>query len=132
MSRDRQQMAYAGRCRRCGELCAVVMDLADSPTITAKHVAEFIIQGLMVERSPADVVRMEWLGCRCSQAITGPAQAGLWEGAEGVSDDGPGAAGRGAVDAGAGVGGVGGAAELVDAVGGPGAAAREAEAVDNS
>lgn len=118
---DKQQMAYTGRCRRCGELCAAVMDNYEAPKITAKHVAEFIVEGLIVERMPAERV---WLGCRCLE----PVQAGLWQSeSEGVGDDGPGAAGCGGVDAAVGVAGAGGVAELADAVGGPGAAAREAE-----
>lgn len=118
---DKQQMAYTGRCRRCGKLCAAVMDNYEAPKITAKHVAEFIVEGLVVERMAAEYV---YLGCRCLEPTVGSEQAVLWGPVEvEVRGD---VAGCGCVGDGGGVAGAGDAAELEDGVEEPGAAAREA------
>jgi hypothetical protein len=60
-------MAYLGRCRRCGGVVLMVEDTPTDPATVARHVAQAIRAGAIVDRLPADVARAHlraWCECR--------------------------------------------------------------------
>ncbi len=60
-----ETMSYAARCKDCGHLCGAAIDNPDDPERTAKHVADFIRDGLIVTRVSDDVIRAELHRCTC-------------------------------------------------------------------
>jgi len=60
-----EPMAYAGRCPHCGHLCAATVDNPDRADRVARTVAQWIREGLTVERLSQDVARSELHACTC-------------------------------------------------------------------
>lgn len=61
MKRDEETHAYIGRMRDCGCFVAATVDSGDKRT--ADNVAEFIEDGLIIERVPMQFVRDNRWGC---------------------------------------------------------------------
>ncbi len=58
--------SYGGYCRKCGMLCAAVVDNPDMLLRTAHGVSQMIENGLIVKRVTDDVIRAEFSSdCRC-------------------------------------------------------------------
>lgn len=68
---DKPTHGYAGYCHKCGTLCAMQLDRMDKRTGDA--VAEFIRDGLVVQREPIAVMRAKWgVGtCTCELETKG-------------------------------------------------------------
>lgn len=58
------EYAYIGRCK-CGALVAATVDNPERKRQVAQDVAEFIRDGLAVERVDSDVVRVQFSRCTC-------------------------------------------------------------------
>jgi len=63
---DRPTHTYAGTCPECGVLCASRVDWGDKKDIAA-GVAEFIADGLTVERITMAELRGQFGSCKCGQ-----------------------------------------------------------------
>ena len=59
--------AYAGKCRVCGALCAAVVDRPEHKDDAAEAVAEFIRDGLEVNRITVEEVRAQFDTCKCKK-----------------------------------------------------------------
>ena len=55
---DKPTHGYAGYCAKCGALCAMQVDWMNKRT--GKAVAEFIADGLIVQRELIAVMRAKW------------------------------------------------------------------------
>jgi hypothetical protein len=66
MIMGRVGFSYIGKCKKCGNYVAVVADEAGFEKETAKIVAEFIKDGLIIERVTHDFVRENFSPCKCS------------------------------------------------------------------
>lgn len=62
---ESERMAYAGRCPKCGHLCAAAVDEPTHKRDTAKFVADMMRDGLNVERVTCEYVRQNLLSCEC-------------------------------------------------------------------
>jgi len=60
-----EEMAYGARCRVCGYLCAATTDNLEHPERTAEHLAEFVREGLIIERVSSETIREEFHRCMC-------------------------------------------------------------------
>ena len=60
-----ESMAYVGLCRDCGQMVAVTADDIETPERTAKHIASFIREGLVIQRVSDETVRTEMAWCKC-------------------------------------------------------------------
>ena len=62
--------AYAGKCRKCGALCAAVVDDPDCKKEAAEAVSEFIMIGLEVSRMTVEDVQAKFDSCKCKKQPT--------------------------------------------------------------
>lgn len=60
-------MSYIGKCKDCGNVVAAVVDEPGREKETAKDVAEFIKDGLLIERVSAEYVRKNFSYCECNK-----------------------------------------------------------------
>ena len=60
-----ENMSYAAYCSKCGHLCGAAIDDPDHPERTAMYIANFIRDGLFVNRVPDEVIRKELHHCTC-------------------------------------------------------------------
>lgn len=60
-----ERMSYGAWCKVCGHLCGAAIDNPDNPERTARHVAGFIREGLIVGRVTNETVRSEFHRCTC-------------------------------------------------------------------
>jgi len=60
-------MSYIGKCQGCQNVIAAVVDHPDYKKDTAKAVAEFIRDGLLVERVDLDTVKKLFNHCECKK-----------------------------------------------------------------
>ena len=75
MRTDGATHCYIGK-EKCGCTVAACVDLPQHPNWTAEAVAEFISEGMEVERVPMDDARLRLTGCLCNgQQLTIPIEA---------------------------------------------------------
>ena len=60
-------MSYIGKCKKCKNIMACVVDIPGMEKETAKDVAEFIKDGLEIGRETVEFVRANFNPCECNQ-----------------------------------------------------------------
>ena len=73
------EMCYGGRCPKCGNLCAVVVDDVKHKKYTIKAVKEFMEEGLEIERVTVEAVRTTFKSCSCKSVKESDGQGNLFE-----------------------------------------------------
>ena len=58
-------MSYVGKCKKCGNILAAVVDIPGREKETGKDVAGFIKDGLIIERHTVEHVRANFNYCDC-------------------------------------------------------------------
>lgn len=59
--------AYAGNCPKCSKMVAAAVDIPEHKKDTAKEVASWIRDGLLVSRMTVAEVRASDWGCECKK-----------------------------------------------------------------
>lgn len=69
MNEDERKMSYIARKRECGCIVGATLDIYDYRKDTAKDVAIWIREGLIVERVTSEFVRQNWHDCTHQPAL---------------------------------------------------------------